>query len=56
LELWILLSGTTLAFGSKSDNMDNNKMARVCLLVFIAASQLEMYGLAAEITEENTGR
>ncbi|XP_072231054.1 coagulation factor IX-like [Leuresthes tenuis] len=33
----------------------SNKMARVCLLVFIAASQLETYGLGAEVTEENAG-
>ncbi|XP_017276761.1 coagulation factor IXb [Kryptolebias marmoratus] len=30
-------------------------MARVCLLIFISCFQLQIYGLGAEIQEENTG-
>lgn len=34
---------------------DNGKMARVSMLVFAAGLWLEMYGLLAQLTEENTG-
>lgn len=35
---------------------DNDKMARVCFLAFIAGLLLDVYALAAEIPEEKTGK
>lgn len=34
---------------------DNDKMARVCLQIFIAILQLQIHGLGAEVQEESSG-
>ncbi len=49
------LSGFGSAVRSKR-TADSNKMARVCVVAFIAGFLLEVYGLPVEIPPENTGK